>query len=287
LKRLRIGVVALRSAFAVTVVVAAMTWSSTESLSQAALTSDGVQAEVDEEGAVLDEVSGPLPGQIAADEPTGVATEPADGSGDDARTATQEEPPAADGSGEDAGLEDGAAAIVDPEPDSNAADATPTPVLPASPAGGTPTPVAGPVQPTPGYTPRPQVSATPRPMSRIVQVNQTLSQYGLSLTLQRLEIGETETRVYVRAANRSVDEASCLTCGLALSQGSRELQDEFRLHPELRPLPYELAPGGSAESVVYFGRIEPTGVVRFEWDGPFVKAYRVARQAFSWTVTLS
>jgi len=124
------------------------------------------------------------------------------------------------------------------------------------------------------------------PPLRTIQVDETLEQHGLAITLLRVEFAAKETRVYVRVRNDSGDKATVYTSSAALIQGSRQLEPKY-VSPEdsgYPEFPSTMFPGVEAETLIVFDPIELNAEARFIWDGPRAGSYSLDFEPYVWTV---
>lgn len=122
------------------------------------------------------------------------------------------------------------------------------------------------------------------PALKTAAVQQRLEQHGLSITLQRVEWAQRETRCYVSVANGSTEAAAVAARGAKLVQGSRQFESLAMDDPVHPPLPDELVPGVTAETVLVFGPADPAQPLRLFWDGMHLLDTNPKFQPYQWTV---
>jgi len=108
----------------------------------------------------------------------------------------------------------------------------------------------------------------------IVDAGSTRTQHGLTITLDKVEIAKTETRVWVTVRNGSAEKAWAYDSGALLVQGSRQFERKFTFDSDLPELPDAVLPGIEASGVIVFEAIDPSlKQARLVWDGPHTEDY--------------
>lgn len=106
------------------------------------------------------------------------------------------------------------------------------------------------------------------PTQETVEVGQTLTDQGFSITLNRVEFGEETTKAYISAQNGTNAAASFYTYDAKVVQDSSQVDVSEDLYVYDLPEPQsDLAPGVQTEGVVVFGPVESSQpfTVQFEW----------------------
>lgn len=106
------------------------------------------------------------------------------------------------------------------------------------------------------------------PALQTVEVNETESDQGFAITLERIEFGEESTRAYITVSNATNEPASFYTFDARILQGSRQVDvfdDAFEY--DLEEPQSELSPGVESEGAVVFGPVNPDQpfTMEFEW----------------------
>ncbi len=117
-------------------------------------------------------------------------------------------------------------------------------------------------------------------------INQPISQYGLVITLVRVDIAKEETRFYVKVQNQSKYKASVYTFDADLQQGTKQYKAKSLYDSGYPDLPSDMLTGVEAETVIVFDAISPTGTIKFIWDGPQTQDYSLDFKPYSWDITL-
>jgi hypothetical protein len=124
------------------------------------------------------------------------------------------------------------------------------------------------------------------PALKKYEVNRPVGQHGLVITLNRIELAERETRVYVKAVNQSPEKASVTTYGAKIVQGSRQLERKSVFDSNYPDMPGDLLAGVEAEAVIMFDALNPSEPLRFVWDGPRLSNFCLTFRPYEWTVGL-
>lgn len=106
------------------------------------------------------------------------------------------------------------------------------------------------------------------PAQKTVEVGQTVTDQGFSITLNRVEFGENTTRAYVSAQNGTNTAASFYTYDAKILQGSSQVDIAEDLYVyDLTEPQSDLAPGIQTEGVVVFGKVNSSQPfnIQFEW----------------------
>lgn len=106
------------------------------------------------------------------------------------------------------------------------------------------------------------------PAEKTVEVGQTVTDQGFSITLNRVEFGENTTRAYISAQNGTNAGASFYTYDAKILQGSSQVDVAEDLYVyDLTEPQSDLSPGVQTEGVVVFGRVDSSQPfnIQFEW----------------------
>jgi len=108
------------------------------------------------------------------------------------------------------------------------------------------------------------------PAIKTIPINDTKDVHGFLITLDRVELAEKETRIYVRIKNTTDEEVTFFDTGSKLVQGSKQIESEYLDNDE--ELPTSVAPNVEAIGAIVFDKLaeSPTEVTLF-LDRPYVK----------------
>ncbi|MCY9441842.1 DUF4352 domain-containing protein [Bacillus spizizenii] len=93
------------------------------------------------------------------------------------------------------------------------------------------------------------------PAKKTINVDKTQNQHGFALTLQKVELAEKETRLYVKIENKSQDEISFYDFNAKIIADNKQLErkDDLSSYPKIQS---EVLPGVNTEGVIVFPKIE-------------------------------
>ncbi|MCM3364028.1 DUF4352 domain-containing protein [Niallia sp. HCP3S3_B10] len=97
------------------------------------------------------------------------------------------------------------------------------------------------------------------PTIKEIKVDQEINQHDLIVTLQKIEIAENQTRVYIKVQNNTQDNASFYSHSTKLIVGSKQLEEEY-MDPTttgLAEIQSELLPDIETEGVIVYPAIDP------------------------------
>ena len=117
----------------------------------------------------------------------------------------------------------------------------------------------------------------------VAKANSPQTQHGLTITLDKVEIAKTETRVWVTITNGAVDKASTYDFGALLVQGSHQIEAKYAFDSGLPELPDTILPGVKASGVMLFEAIDSAaGHARLVWDTPRTEDYSLDFADWVW-----
>lgn len=94
------------------------------------------------------------------------------------------------------------------------------------------------------------------PTIKEIVVNKTLTQHGYSVTLQKIEFAEQETRVYLKVDNNGKAEFSLYDYYSKLVQGNKQYEDDDNWDADYPEIQTDLLPGCSTEGIIVFPTID-------------------------------
>lgn len=103
-----------------------------------------------------------------------------------------------------------------------------------------------------------------------IEVGETNEQYGFSITLDKIELTDKQTRVWLSVSNESDYKVSLYDFSAKLVQGGKQLEPEYTSNEDLK-LPSEYLSGVNAEGVIVFPAVSETGSLRFVMDAPYAQ----------------
>jgi hypothetical protein len=108
------------------------------------------------------------------------------------------------------------------------------------------------------------------PIKKTVEVGKTDTQNGFSVTLDKIEITDKQTRAWLTVKNDSKYKMSFYTYSAKLVQGEKQLEKED-VFEQQQELPSEFLPNVEAKGVIVFPAINEIGSVRLVVDKPYAQ----------------
>ena len=97
------------------------------------------------------------------------------------------------------------------------------------------------------------------PTVKEIKVDKEINQHNVVVTLQKIELAENQTRVYVKVNNNTKDNASFYSSSTKLIVGSKQLEEEYMDSETtgLQSVQSELLPEIETEGVIVYPAIDP------------------------------
>ena len=108
------------------------------------------------------------------------------------------------------------------------------------------------------------------PIKKSVEVGKTNTQHGFSVTLDKIELTDKQTKVWLTVKNNSKYKMNLYTYSAKLVQGSKQFEKESVFDQKLEP-PSEYLPNVEAKGVIVFPAISETGNIRLVIDKPYAQ----------------
>lgn len=108
------------------------------------------------------------------------------------------------------------------------------------------------------------------PIKKAVEVGETNTQNGFSVTLDKIELTDKQTRIWLTVKNNSKYKISFYTYSAKLVQGGKQFEKES-IFDQKQELPGEFLPNVEAKGVIVFPAISETGNVRLVVDKPYAQ----------------
>lgn len=96
------------------------------------------------------------------------------------------------------------------------------------------------------------------PTIKTIDVNQTQTQLGYSVTVQKIEYAEKETRAYIKVDNQGTDKFSVYSFNSKITQNGKQYEEQDNWDAEYPEIQTELLVGNSSEGIIVFPAI-PNG----------------------------
>lgn len=95
-----------------------------------------------------------------------------------------------------------------------------------------------------------------RPALKEKEVNETIEQHGISITVEKIEFAEEETRVYVKATNDSKDKFDLWVYSSKIIQNGKQHEHDSVLEDGYTELQSEISPTVTSEGILVFPKLE-------------------------------
>ena len=93
------------------------------------------------------------------------------------------------------------------------------------------------------------------PTLKNIEVNQTQTQYGYSVTLQKVEFAEKETRVYLKIDNQGSDTFYVYSFNAKITQAGKQFGEQDNWDAEYPEIQSDLLVGNSTEGIISFPKL--------------------------------
>jgi hypothetical protein len=101
------------------------------------------------------------------------------------------------------------------------------------------------------------------PAKQTIELNAEQNQHGYKLTVQKVELADQETRVYVQVANETNDKIYFYTFDAKLIANGKQLEEEMNYDANYPEVQSELLPGVTTDGIIVFPALEE-GVSTFQ-----------------------
>jgi len=88
------------------------------------------------------------------------------------------------------------------------------------------------------------------PTKLLVNVNKMYDQHGLTISLNKIELADEETRLYVTVKNNTQDMASFYSSSTKATQGTNQFDEQINYEANYPEISYELLPGVVSSGMV-------------------------------------
>lgn len=94
------------------------------------------------------------------------------------------------------------------------------------------------------------------PTLKTIEVNQTQTQLGYSVTIQKIEYAENETRVYLKVDNQGSDKFTVYSFNTKITQNGKQYEEQDNWESEYPEIQTDLLVGNSSEGIITFPPIK-------------------------------
>ncbi len=119
-----------------------------------------------------------------------------------------------------------------------------------------------------------------------VLVDQNITRHGLTITLERLEVADSETRLYISAKNDSPNNASLYTYDAVLVQGTRQIKSKTLFGQDIGEPDTTLVSGTETQGVLLYEPVSPVNSpIKLIWQGPRTDDYSLTFPDWEWVIS--
>ena len=93
-------------------------------------------------------------------------------------------------------------------------------------------------------------------ISTATAATQTIEQYGYSVTVQKAELAESETRLYISVTNNGSNEFNLYTFNMKIIQNGTQYEEEMNYNADYPEIQSGILPGVTTEGIVTFPALE-------------------------------
>ena len=105
------------------------------------------------------------------------------------------------------------------------------------------------------------------PTENIKEVSLSEEQYGYSITVQKIEFAENETRVYIEIENNGTSDFSFFDFDSKLVQNGTQYEIQYNYEANYPEVNSEIMPGVTSSGVIVFPKISPSESFSLYFDG--------------------
>ena len=117
-----------------------------------------------------------------------------------------------------------------------------------------------------------------------VNVGKTITQHGLSITLEKVEIAVSETRVYVKASNGSTSKASLYSYDSVIVQGQNQVKvKQLFGEKDVKEPDTTLVSGTATSGIIMFEPLDPSvRQAKLIWSNPRTEDWQLQFSDWIW-----
>lgn len=95
------------------------------------------------------------------------------------------------------------------------------------------------------------------PTIKEITVNETIDQHGYSVTVEKIEFAESETRLYITVANNGTENFTVYDSSIKIVQNQSQYEYDYNFDANYQDLQSDLLPGTSSSGIVSFPALDP------------------------------
>lgn len=105
------------------------------------------------------------------------------------------------------------------------------------------------------------------PTMKELVIGETIEQFGYSVTLDKIEFAEKETRIYITVSNNGSDKFSVYTWSSKLVQDGKQYEPEMNFYYDYEEIQSDLLVGTSSSGVIIYPAIDMDKPLQFYAEG--------------------
>lgn len=105
------------------------------------------------------------------------------------------------------------------------------------------------------------------PALKTIDINKEIDQHGYILKLQKIELAENESRVYVNITNNSNDDISFYSFNTKIVSDGKQYEENSELSYNYPDIPSDILPGVTTEGVIVFDSLPDSGTLKAVFEG--------------------
>lgn len=96
------------------------------------------------------------------------------------------------------------------------------------------------------------------PTIKGIELNKTMKQYGYSVTVQKVELAETETRVYLKIVNNGKSNFNLYSFNASITQNGKQFEEQTNYDGDYPEIQSNIRVGITSEGIIIFPKLEET-----------------------------
>ena len=123
-----------------------------------------------------------------------------------------------------------------------------------------------------------------RPTIKELSVSESKEQNNIKITIEKIELAEKETRVYLKVKNDSDNKFNLYTHTAKIIQDGKQFEEEYIFEDDYKEIQTDISPGVETDGIILFPKIEE-GAFQFNIEGSS-DDYNIDFNPFSFEVNM-
>lgn len=124
------------------------------------------------------------------------------------------------------------------------------------------------------------------PTTKTIDINQTKDQHGYQLTLEKVELADTQTRLYFTVSNNSQDTINFYTFDTKIVANGAQLEEIDMYGSGLPEIQSDILPGTSTSGVIAYPALEEGTTTIQVYSEGYSENYEITIEPFTFDVTI-